>query len=50
MEGLALSVEEARRPNDCHCISAGFACRAFDLSGRADATSERGQEGELLPT
>jgi hypothetical protein len=50
MEGLALSVCKARRRAGCQCISVGFARRAFDLSRRADTTSSRDRENELLPT
>jgi hypothetical protein len=49
-EGLALRLEEARRPRACQCISAGCACHALEAGKQADATSERGQEGDLLPT
>jgi hypothetical protein len=43
-------VEEARRQTDSQYISAGFGCRAFDLSRRDGATSSLGEENDLLPT
>jgi hypothetical protein len=50
MEGLALGLEEARRPRAGQCISAGFACGAFDAGRRAGAKSCCQQEGDLLLT
>jgi hypothetical protein len=50
MEGLALSVDKARRPNEDRCISVGFACRVFDLSRRDNATSSHDRESDLLAT
>jgi hypothetical protein len=50
MEGLALGVDEARRPNEDRCISAGFACRVFDLSRRVNAASSHDRENDLPPT
>jgi hypothetical protein len=49
-EGLALGLEKARRPRAGQCIAAGSACRAFEAGKQAEATSDRGQENELLPT
>jgi hypothetical protein len=49
-EGFALSLGKARGPSEDRCISAGFACRAFDLSRRDGATSSPDRENELLPT
>jgi hypothetical protein len=50
MEGLALGLEEASRPTAGQCISAGFACRAFEADKRAGATSSHELKDERLPT
>jgi hypothetical protein len=50
MEGLALSLRKARRPNEDRCISAGFASRVFDLNRRAEATNGHDRKANQLPT
>jgi hypothetical protein len=50
MEGLALSLRKARRPNEGRCISAGFARRVFDLNRRAEAANSHDRKANQLPT